>query len=587
MTLLAILVDAAVKGAVILTLATALAAVLRRSSAAARHLVWSAALAVLVALPVLSAALPSWQVPILPSPATGRQAAAPSPAADVTGTAAIAFARAAGQQPDPSAEAAQAQSVLWQACLATLWAAGALAVFAPYLLGARAARRLEQSAHPAGNSSWRTTLDRAAADLGLSRRVRLLVSPQAGMPMAWGALRPVIFLPVDADTWPADKRRAVLLHELAHVKRLDCLTQLAARAACAMYWFNPLVHLVAAKMRDEREQACDDLVLAAGQKASGYAAQLLSISQQMRPAPFTTAAAVAMARPSRVEGRLVAILDATRSRRAVTRAVALATVLIAAVVAIPVACVRVAAVEDQKSVVESKASAPVLATLPAGEKMVLIEARFIEVLTKDRQSVDRFFAKSGIVRPKDAQHAILVTEAQAAALLKEIQSLPGAGLISAPTILAYEGREARVSVGSPIPVTLPLVEDRARLATATLDSGVFLVVCPEAAKEPRSTNLKIASSVVELLANRKNVTRESRNEANLTVPEGKWVLLHTPAKTYFLTGIIGTKIDPQTSRPETEFERQAIDEVAKDGKDIYILVKPQPVTDAGVERPRG
>ena len=55
MTLLAILADAAVKGVVLLVLATVLAAVLRRSSAAARHLVWSAALAVLVALPVLSA----------------------------------------------------------------------------------------------------------------------------------------------------------------------------------------------------------------------------------------------------------------------------------------------------------------------------------------------------------------------------------------------------------------------------------------------------------------------------------------------------------------------------------------------------
>ncbi|MCX5683717.1 MAG: hypothetical protein NT049_08535, partial [Planctomycetota bacterium] len=545
------------------------------------------ALAVLVALPMLSAALPSWQVPILPSPATGGQAGAPSLAADVDGTAAVAFAPAAGQRPDPNAEAAQAQSVPWQACLVALWAAGAVAVFAPYLLGARAARRLEQDAHPPSSGSWRTTLDRAAADLGLSRRVRLLVSPQAGMPMAWGALRLVIFLPADADTWPADKRRAVLLHELAHVKRLDCLTQLAACAACALYWFNPLVHLVADRLRDERERACDDLVLAAGQKASDYAAQLLSISQQMRPAPFTAAAAVSMARPSRVEGRLVAILDATRCRHTVTRAATIAAVLIAAIVAIPVACVHVATVEEQAPPAKAPAPASVPATLPDGGKAILIEARFIEVPAKDRQSVDKIFAKAGVARPEDAQHASLVTEAQAAALMKELQGLPEAALISAPKILANEGREARISVGSQIPVTLPLVEKRAMFTTATLDSGVLLVVLPEAAKEPRSTNLKIASRVTEFLANRKNVTRESHTEADLTVPEGKWVLLHAPTMTYLLTGIIGTKIDPQTSRPETEFERQAIDEVAKDGKNIYILVRPHPFTDAGAERPRG
>jgi hypothetical protein len=217
---------------------------------------------------------------------------------------------------------------------------------------------------------------------------------------------------------------------------------------------------------------------------------------------------------------------------------------------------------------------------PAGEKMVLIEARFIEVPAKDRKSVDEIFARSGVARPEDAHHASIVTEDQAAALRKEIQGLPGASLISAPRLLAYEGREARISVGTQIPVTLPLVENRARFATAMLDSGVFLEVVPETAKGARDTNLKIASRVIELLPNRKNVTRESHAEVDLTVPEGKWVLLHAPAKTYLLTGIISTKTDPQARRPETVFEQQALDEVANDGKDIYILVRPQLLTDA-------
>jgi hypothetical protein len=227
---------------------------------------------------------------------------------------------------------------------------------------------------------------------------------------------------------------------------------------------------------------------------------------------------------------------------------------------------------------------------PAGGKMVFIEARFIrfiDVPAKDPKSVDEAFAKAGVARPEDARHASIVTEDQAAALRKEIRGLPEASLLSAPRLLAYEGREARISVASRIPVTLPLVENRARFTTAMLDTGVFLEVVPETAKEPRNTNLKIASRITELLAKRKNVTRESLAEADLTVPEGKWALLHTPAKTYLLTGIINTKTNPQTGEPETEFEQQALDEVAKDGKDIYILVKPQIVTDAGAASPRG
>jgi hypothetical protein len=215
-----------------------------------------------------------------------------------------------------------------------------------------------------------------------------------------------------------------------------------------------------------------------------------------------------------------------------------------------------------------------------GGKMVFIEARFIEVPAKDPKSIDEAFAKAGVARPEDAHHAGIVTEEQAAALRKEIQGLPGASLISAPRLLAYEGRGARISVGTPIPVTLPLVENRARFTTAMFDSGVFLEVVPETAKGSRDTNLKIASHVTELLAKRKNVTRESHAEVDLTVPEGKWVLLHAPAKTYLLTGIISTKTDPQASWPETVFERQTLDEVAKDGKDAYVLVRARLATDA-------
>src|SRR5438874_11684073 len=121
-----------------------------------------------------------------------------------------------------------------------------------------------------------------------------------------------MLLPAEAGQWSAERRRIVLLHELAHVKRWDCLTQMITRIVCAFYWFNPLVWVAVRRMCIERERACDDLVLNSGCKASEYASHLVAIAGKFRRAPQV--AAIAVARPSGLERRIRAILDGRRNR---------------------------------------------------------------------------------------------------------------------------------------------------------------------------------------------------------------------------------------------------------------------------------
>jgi HEAT repeat protein len=130
-------------------------------------------------------------------------------------------------------------------------------------------------------------------------------------PLAAGFARPTILLPRLAAEWDAERRRAVLLHELAHVRRRDCRVQLLAQAVCALYWFNPLVWIAVGQLRLERERACDDEVLQHGAVPSSYAAHLLEIARALRPS-VRPSAALAMARHSEIEGRLLAVLAVKR-----------------------------------------------------------------------------------------------------------------------------------------------------------------------------------------------------------------------------------------------------------------------------------
>ncbi|HSF39535.1 MAG TPA: M56 family metallopeptidase, partial [Thermoanaerobaculia bacterium] len=131
--------------------------------------------------------------------------------------------------------------------------------------------------------------------------------------------------------------RAVLLHELAHVARGDYLAQLVSEVARALHWWNPLVWRAAGKLRLESEHACDDQVLTAGARPSDYAGDLLDIARSLHALRATAPAGLAMARPSELTGRLLAVLDPRRNRRSLSRRLALPAWLAAACVVVPLA----------------------------------------------------------------------------------------------------------------------------------------------------------------------------------------------------------------------------------------------------------
>jgi len=386
------------KATLVLIAAVAVAAAARRASAAGRHFVWACGLLVLLALPAFSLVLPAWSPTWLPvglsegvtfgdtgstekgaptssavpgsmaggtmgePPAEVRMAVntigEPEPhlaaAADSTTRyrtpgwlgvafappASVAFAPPASGAPSALLAAYRSISTTSPMWLAAIWLAGAtimaVSLGAGFFQRSRLARRaLALRAGPCVEAARE-----AAVELELRRPVTVLHGRSRTVPMTWGVLRPILYLPAEAAFWSQPRLRAVALHELAHVKRVDSVSRTIAQAACALFWFHPLAWLAARRMLTEQERACDDVVLLAGVPPHAYAETLVSIAREFGGPRPAVAGALALARRSNLESRLLSILDPLTRRQKMTtlhRSLLLTTFVFAA---LPVAALQ-------------------------------------------------------------------------------------------------------------------------------------------------------------------------------------------------------------------------------------------------------
>ncbi len=339
------LASAALKSTLVLSAAWLITYLMRGRSAAARHVVWTASAAALVALPLLTFVLPALRVraanAVLPADPGIVFRATAATAADVGGGTASRQAPARRAAP----VAAPARGIDGREALMLLWMAGIGAGFLQMLAALAMLWRVRRAARLSPDQDAADTL---ASHLGIEHPVRVLETT-SGMPMTFGVLRPTVLLPREARAWSDERRRVVLLHELAHVLRGDAVTHLLARTALALHWWNPLAWTAWREFLKERERATDDLVLETGASASDYAGHLLDIARTLQALPSSAAAGVAMARRSQLEGRLLAILDGRMPRGQQGRAATVAAIALAIAIMAPLAAVRAQSQAEQNA----------------------------------------------------------------------------------------------------------------------------------------------------------------------------------------------------------------------------------------------
>jgi beta-lactamase regulating signal transducer with metallopeptidase domain len=158
---------------------------------------------------------------------------------------------------------------------------------------------------------WVTALAAAQRRLGFKHGTALLVSSELRSPISWGIVRPVILLDDAAAGHPA-QAEAIIAHELAHVAQLDWIKLLAGRLATAIFWFNPLVWLLARQCHELSEESVDDVVLRSAIPSTDYAALLIGAARHNNSAMLTAANGVAGS--GSLTRRVERVLDPSRRR---------------------------------------------------------------------------------------------------------------------------------------------------------------------------------------------------------------------------------------------------------------------------------
>ncbi|MCP4549829.1 MAG: M56 family metallopeptidase [bacterium] len=314
------------KGALLIGVCWLMTRVIRRGSSAERHLIWTTGAVALLLLPVLSVWLTTWRSSSLPS----------SPSVDddcrrralVHNVPSVADNDPMTQQvlllTDDAVHAESLDSVLLvsDSCLDSraevpflIWLSGVALTATIFICGQVGVRRLARRARPLTDPDLMLLAATLARHMGLSRPVRFLSGDTDQMPLTWGVWRSAILLPAGCEHWDRDRLRDVLLHELAHVQRRDTLTQAVAHLACILFWFNPMLWFMVAGMRLEREQACDDRVLAQGIPPCDYAAHLVAVTRELHASRRLIPAGPALTGPRQLTQRVDALLEEERSRR--------------------------------------------------------------------------------------------------------------------------------------------------------------------------------------------------------------------------------------------------------------------------------
>ena len=313
-----LMIEYSLRAALVLTLAFAVTRMLRRQAPAFRHVIWVCAFSIAAATPVF----------LQFGPRIRMERSAPQAAFDAaTRAGSVTLVPAGNSVPLTPRFTPYFNAIPF---LEIVWLSGVFLVGIRVWKAARKARALLKNA----------VLLKSPCGAGLPEGVesiRIAETDAVATAMTLGVFRPWILLPREHRLWEPELLRAVLLHEVAHVRRRDCLLQWLPNVVCAVHWFNPLVWLARSEMLCESERACDDAVIRSGISGSAFARDLVEIARSIhsKGESFMSTAVT-----TKLERRIARLIDPAANRRPLTAGRTVFGAAIVLAILAPIAAVR-------------------------------------------------------------------------------------------------------------------------------------------------------------------------------------------------------------------------------------------------------
>jgi len=172
------------------------------------------------------------------------------------------------------------QLEMWFPLLVALYVTGVAVMSIKLVMDLVQLKEIRQKQVLPIDAAWEKHLERLAAQLRIPRKVQLLISTHIQVPVMIGFLKPLILLPVAMfNNLSAEQLEAILLHELAHIKRNDYLLNIFQSIVETILFFNPFIWWITKNIRLEREHCCDDLVIASQVQPLQYAKALVALEE--------------------------------------------------------------------------------------------------------------------------------------------------------------------------------------------------------------------------------------------------------------------------------------------------------------------